>query len=125
MVNNDRIVPISKIDLISAYGTQMALAGTSFGVIASATVEGDFSVTGSGSVGNKLANQPVKTLDFASGVTAGVVYFVAAYDYEGFKVAGTAVTTSGATVVPDGATLYTATLSSGAVTIAAVTPSLS
>lgn len=125
MVNTDRIVPIAKIDLISAYGTSMALAGTSFGVIGASTVEGDFSVTGSGSVGNKLANQPVKSLDFVSGVTAGVVYFVAAYDYEGFKVAGTAVTTSGATVVPDGVTLYTATLSTGAVAIAAVTPSLS
>ena len=125
MVNTDRIVPIAKIDLISAYGTSMALAGNSFGVIGASTVEGDFTVTGTGSVGNKLANQPVKTLDFASGVTAGVVYFVAAYDYEGFKVAGTAVTTSGATVVPDVVTLYTATLSSGAVAIAAVTPSLS
>ena len=125
MVNIDRIVPISKIDLISAYGTSMALAGTSFIVIGASTVEGDFSVTGSGSVGNKLANQPVKSLDFVSGVTAGVVYFVAAYDYEGFKVAGTKVTTSGATVVADGVTLYTATLSTGAVAIAAVTPSLS
>lgn len=125
MVNIDRIVPISKIDLISAYGTAMKLAGISFSVIGASTVEGDFSVTGSGSVGNKLANQPVKSLDFVSGVTAGVVYFVAAYDYEGFKVAGTAVTTSGATVVADGVTLYTATLSTGAVAIAAVTPSLS
>ena len=125
MVNTDRIVPISKIDLISAYGTAMKLAGTSFSVIGASTVEGDFSVTGSGSVGNKLANQPVKSLDFVSGVTAGVVYFVAAYDYEGFKLAGTKTTTSGATVVADGVTLYTATLSSSTVTIAAVTPSLS
>ena len=125
MVNTDRIVPIAKIDLISAYGTAMKLAGTSFGVIGAATVEGDFNVTGSGSVGNKLANQPVKSLDFKSGVTAGVVYFVAAYDYEGFKVAGTKVVTSGATVVADGVSLYTATLSDSAVTIAAVTPSLS
>lgn len=125
MVNTDRIVPITKIDLISAYGTAMKLAGTSFGVVGAATVEGDFSVTGSGSIGNKLANQPVRTLDFVSGVTAAVVYFVAAYDYDGFKVAGTKVTTSGATVNPDGASLYTATLADSAVTIAAVTPSLS
>jgi hypothetical protein len=49
-----------------------------------------------------------------------VIYFVAAYDYEGFSVAGTKVTTSGAEVAPDGSTLYTATLASGAVTIAKV-----
>ena len=125
MVNTDRIVPISKIDLISAYGTAMKLAGTSFGVIGAADVEGDFNVTGSGSVGNKLANQPVKTIDFKSGVTAGVVYFVAAYDFEGFKVAGTKVTASGATVAADGVSLYTATLADSAVTVAAITPSLS
>jgi hypothetical protein len=49
-----------------------------------------------------------------------VVYFIADYDYEGFAVNGTKVTTSGATVDPDGVTLYTATLATGAVTIAKV-----
>ena len=53
-------------------------------------------------------------------MTAGVVYFVPSYDYEGFKVNGTAVVTTGADVDADGRTLYTATLSGGGVAIAKV-----
>ena len=124
MINNDRIVPIQKTDLLSLIGTVLAIANVSYGVIASTDIEGDFEVTGSGAAGNKLANQPVKSLDFKSGVTSGTVYFVAAYDYEGFKVAGAAATIADGsdTVVKDGATLYKAVLGSGEVTITAVTP---
>lgn len=117
MINNDRIVPVQKIDLISLYGTILNLHGTSYGKI-TGDAEGKFNVTGTGDVGNKLADEPLKVLDFKSGVTAGVVYFVPAYDYEGFKVAGTKVVTEGVDVVADGFTLYTATLGSGDVTIA-------
>ena len=124
MVNKDRIVPITKMDLLSAVGTMMKLAGTSFAVIEPATVAGDFNVTGSGAAGNKLANQPVKSIDFKSGVTSGTVYFIPDYDFEGIKVAGAAATMASAsiTVDADSANLYTAALSSGEVTIAAVTP---
>jgi energy-converting hydrogenase Eha subunit C len=123
MINNDRIVPVQKIDFLSLIGTVMTLIGTSYGVIDASDVEGTFSVTGSGSVGNKLAAQPVKSLDFASGVTAGTVYFVAAYDYAGITVNGSESYGDGsATVKPDGITLYKAVLSSGAVTVTAVTP---
>ena len=124
MVNKNRIVPIQKIDFLSLIGTVLTLNNTSFAVIAATDVEGDFEVTGSGAAGNKLANQPVKSLDFKSGVTSGTVYFVAAYDYEGFKVAGTAVTPAAgsATVSADGITLYKAVLADSAVTITAVTP---
>ena len=124
MINNDRIVPIQKTDLLSLIGTVLAIANVSYGVIASTDVEGDFEVTGSGAAGNKLANQPVKSLDFKSGVTSGTVYFVAAYDYEGFKVAGTAATygDGSATIIKDGSTLYKAVLGSGEVTITALTP---
>ena len=125
MVNNDRIVPIQKIDYLSMVGTILKLHGTSFTVLESDNVEGDFSVTGSGAAGNKLANQPLKSCDFKTGVTGATVYFVAAYDYEGFKTAGAASTMAGATVKPDGVTLYTATLSSGTVTIAEITPEIS
>lgn len=129
MVNNDRIVPIQKIDLLSMYGTILTIANVSFAVIAPTDVIGDFSVTGSGAAGNKLANQPVTTLDFASGVTGGTVYFVPAYDFSAITVAGAAATIddSGlalADVQPDGVTLYKAVLSSGEVTITAVTPAL-
>lgn len=119
MINEKRIVPITKTDLLTMIGNTMILAGTSVSKI-SASDPGVFAVTGSGSVGNKLADEPVKSVNFASGVTAAVVYFIAGYDYEGFSINGSAVTTGGATVDPDGVTLYTATLATGAVTIAKV-----
>lgn len=124
MVNKDRIVPIQKMDLLTMIGTILALHGTSYAVLAASTIEGAFSVTGSGAAGNKLANQPVQTLDFASGVTSGTVYFVAAYDYAGITVAGAAATIAdgSATVEPDGVTVYKAVLGSGEVTITAVSP---
>lgn len=124
MVNTDRVVPIQSTDYLSMIGTILVLADKTPTVLASSTVDGQFSVTGTGDVGNVLANQPVKTLDFASGVTAGVVYFVPAYGFAGITVAGAAVTPTGSVAENDGVTLYTATLASGAVTIAAVTPSL-
>ena len=127
MVNNDRIVPIQKMDLLTMIGTILALHGTSYAVLAASTIEGAFSVTGSGAAGNKLANQPVKTLDFASGVTSGTVYFVAAYDFAGITVAGAAATIDDSglalsAVKPDGVTVYKAVLGSGEVTITAVSP---
>lgn len=119
MINNERIVSVTATDLLSLYKTILGAASVSVTKLA-ASAPGIFAATGTGDVGNLIAAEPVKSLDFVSGVTAGVVYFVAAYDYEGFKVAGTAVTTAGADVVADGSTLYTATLSSSTVTIAAV-----
>lgn len=130
MVNKNRIVPIQKIDFLSMIGTVLAIANISCTVLDSATVEGDFTVTGSGAAGTFLANQPVKTMNFASGVTSGTVYFVAAYDFTAIKVNGSAATISSSgidldDVEPDGITLYKAVLGSGEVTITAVTPSLS
>ncbi len=117
MINADRIVPVQKTDLLTLYGNIMKLAGTTVSKV-SATTPGEFALT-SGS-GNLLADEPVKTLDFGSSVTSAVVYFIPTYDYAGFSIAGTAVETAGADVDADGATLYTATLSSGTVTIAKV-----
>ena len=124
MINKDRIVPITKTDYLTMIGTILKLHGTSYDILASSDVEGDFSVTGTGAAGTKLANQPVKSLDFASGVTGGTVYFVADYAYEGITVAGAAATIAdgSATVIPDGATLYSAVLSGGSVTVTANSP---
>lgn len=126
MINNDRIVPVQKIDLLTLIGTILGLNGTSYTVLEASTIEGAFSVTESGDAGNLLANQPVQTLDFADGVTAGVVYFIAAYDFAGITVAGAAATIAdgSAEVQPDGVTLYKAALASGEVTITAVSPVL-
>lgn len=117
MINDKRIVPVTKVDLLTLYGNIMKLAGTTVGDV-QASQPGVF-VVSSGS-GNKIAAEPVKSFDFASGVSSMTVYFIPAFDYEGFKVQGTKVTTAGVDVVADGATLYTATLSSGDVTIAKV-----
>lgn len=127
MINNDRIVPVQKIDFLSLIGTVLALHGTSYAVLAASDVEGTFQVTGTGAAGNKLVNQPVKTLDFASGVTSATVYFVAGYDFSAITVNGAAATIASAgldldEIKKDGITLYTAVLGSGEVTLTAVTP---
>lgn len=119
MINQDRIVPITVIDLISMYGLVLALAADTKPTALEATdTDGDFEVTTNSAT--LLANEPVKALDFGSGVTASTVYFVAAYNYAGFTINGAATTTTGATVEADGRTLYSATLADGAVTIAKV-----
>lgn len=117
MINTDRIVQVSVIDLLTLYGNILTIAGTSVTAV-QATDPAIFELT-EGS-GNLLAAEPVESLDFGESVTSATVYFIPAYNYSGFSVAGTAVTTEGDTVNPDGRTLYTATLSSGTVTIAKV-----
>jgi len=117
MINNDRIVPVTKTDLLTLYGNIMALAGTTVAAV-SAETPAVFKLT-EGS-GNLLADEPVKSLDFGESVTSATVYFIPATDFEGFSIAGTAAVTAGVSVEPDGCTLYTAALSSGAITIAKV-----
>lgn len=126
MINTNRIVPIVKTDLLSIYGTILTLASVSYGVLKSSDILGDFSVTGSGAAGNFLCDQPVKNLDIPVAVTGCTVYFVAGYDFSGLTVAGTAPTFgegyTNDTILPDCATLFKAVLSSGTVTVTAVTP---
>ena len=127
MINNDRIVPVQKIDFLSLIGVILGLGGTSYNILAASNVDGNFGVTGSGAAGTFIANQPVKKLNFASGVTGGTVYFVPAYDFVGITVASAAATFNSSyldndDVKPDGITLYKAVLSSGTVTLTAVTP---
>lgn len=119
MINTNRIVPVTASDLISIYGTMMKLAGTSVTAV-QAGDPGIFAMT-SGS-GNVLAAEPVKSFNFGSSVSSAVAYFVPAYDYDGFQINGTKVTPAAgsAAVTPDGRTLYTATLATGAVTITKV-----
>lgn len=109
MINTDRIVPVIRTDLLTLIGTMMKLAGTTVAAAESVNI-GEFAV--SSASGNYLANEPVRKFNFVSG-TSAVVYFVPDYEYDGFYIAGNKVSTSGATVNPDGKTLYTATLSGG------------
>ena len=119
MINNNRIVPITAVDLITMYGLILKLAAsTAPTALDATTTDGQFSQTANSAT--VLASEPVKTLDFASGVTAGTVYFVPAYDYSGFTLAGVATATAGTAVEADGRTLYSAALANGTVTIAKV-----
>lgn len=119
MINTDRIVPVQATDLLSLYGVILKMDSNNATLAAlDAANLGEFEVGASaGSI--LLADEPVKSLNFASGYSAGTVYFVPAYDYDGFSVAGTKVVPTGS-VVPDGRTLYKAVLASGAVTITKV-----
>lgn len=117
MINNDRIVPIQNVDLITMYGLILKLAAGTAPSELEATSPAVFEQsTNSATV---LCDEPVKALNFGSSVTAATVYFVPALDYKGFTKTSATLTVSG-TVVPDGATLYSATLSTNALTIAKV-----
>lgn len=122
MINTDRIVPVQATDLISLYGLILLQDSNNSGLTAlDASNIGEFQITSGSNV--LIADEPAKVIDIdatASSVSACTVYFVPAYDYEGFTVDGVAVVTAGATVNADGRTLYKATLSSGTVTIAKV-----
>ena len=124
MINKDRIIPVQKIDLLSLIGTFMNIANVSYSVLKASDVEGTFAVSGSGSAGTFLVNQPVMTLDFPAAVTGATVYFVPAYSFTGLTVAGASATIAAgsAKIEPNGASLYKAVLSSGEVTVTAVTP---
>lgn len=123
MINNDRIVPIQKIDYLSMIGTILTLNNITFSVLAATDTTGDFTVTGTGAAGTFLANQPITTIEFPTAVTGATIYFVAAYGYNGMTRNGAAITPTG-DIEPDGITLYKAVLASNAVTVTAVTPAI-
>lgn len=119
MINNERIVPVQAIDLISLYGLILKQDTTNNSSLAAlaATNPGEFDVKSASTP--LIAAEPVKTLDIdatASSISAATIYFVPAYDYAGFSIDGVKVTPTG-TVVPDGRTLYKAVLATGAITI--------
>jgi hypothetical protein len=115
MINTDRIVPITAVDLISMYGLILLQDSNNSAMAAlqADTVDGQFTC----GTGIHLAAQPVKSCNFSG--ASGTLYFVADYDFEGFTKGGNAVTVSG-DVVADGRTLYKAVLSSNTVTITKV-----
>lgn len=119
MINNDRIVPITAIDLISMYGLILigVLGGTKNKPVAlsASTTNGEFEVSEAGTF---LLDEPLKSCKIATGISGRVdAYFVPAYDYSGFTVNGAAVTTEGDEVTADGRTLYYAAIDKGAVVI--------
>lgn len=115
----NRVVSVTTTDLITLYGTVMTLANMSVTPV-DAIDPGEFAIT-TGS-GNVLASEPIKTFDIGSGVSSITIYFIPAFDYAGFTIAGEAATIADndVTVDPNGNTLYKAVLSSGTITITKV-----
>lgn len=126
MVNNNRIVPVQKTDLLSLYATMLQVmlgmgeTPTELKVLPSETVDGQFAVT---EAGTYIANQPVKTMSLPAEGTVSV-YFVADYDFDGFYVNDTKVEMDD-DIKTDATTLYIAGTNAGAVRVMAVTPSVS
>lgn len=114
MINTDRIVPITAINLITLYSVVLAAAGVSATKL-DAAAPGEFEQTTDEAT--VLCSEPVKTFGFGSEVTAGTVYFVPALDYKGFTINGVATTTEGDTVTADGCTLYKVIFANGTITI--------
>ena len=116
-INANRIVPSQEADLLYIYSTILAAAAAAASGTAptklSAAAPGEFSQTSNSAT--VLADEPVKKLTFGSSVTAATVYFVPAYNFEGFAKTGATITESG-DVDADGHTLYKAALASGTVT---------
>lgn len=110
MINDKRIVPVTKTSLIDLYSVILAATSVSATKLAAAASDGSFVIASAS--GTYLANEPVKSLEITTG-TSATIYFVPTLDYKGFTIAGSPVTTTGTEVDADGASLYTATLSGG------------
>lgn len=121
MINTDRIIPSANADLLTIYSVALGAAAAAASGTApeklAATNPGEFAVTTASKT--YLANEPLKKLTFGSAITASVVYFVPALDYTGFEKTSATLTVTG-DVDPDGFSLYSATLSTNALTIAKV-----
>ena len=109
-VNTNQIVPVTKIDLISLYGLILKRSSVSADNLDPSDNEGNYSC----GTGTKLATTPLKSCNFTG--SSGTIYFVPAVDYVGFTRTGGSVTMSG-TLTADGCSLYSASLSSGTVTL--------
>lgn len=118
MINADRIVPVTKSDLLSIYANAALLGGSTVTKIA-ASAPGEFTVAATISTTWGIANEPLKKLNFGASASSGTVVFIPADDYEGFYINGTFEEPADGsdTVDANGAELYKAVLSSGDITI--------
>lgn len=120
MINTDRIVPITAIDLISMYGLILKVGGVS--VTAKDAIQqtdGQFTITNSDNGNEFICSEPVKSVSAETGTGGYTMYFVPAYDYSGF-IFGSPNTVTGDTVIADGRTLYKAVQSNNTVTISKI-----
>lgn len=102
MINNERIVPITKVDLLSAMWLMHSLiedAGEGYIMqTEAATPAGIFNVTAEASTAT-LLNEPAKEIYVTAKLTSEqscVIYFVPTYDFKGVSLNG------GALIKPEG-----------------------
>jgi len=124
MINTDRIVPVTKTDLISLYSVILlqASGNSSLAKLAALDVLGNYEIKTNSAV--LIADQPVASCDIdatASSVSACTLYFMADSAFAGFTIDGVAVEAAEGSVdvVADGS-LYKAVLASGDITITRV-----
>lgn len=129
MVNKDRIIPVTKVDLLSLYATIITLRGimsgqnTGFPVLSATSVDGEFDFTAAATPVGGLCNQPVKSIKVGN-AGIGSVFFIPDYDYEGIYVNGQLAEVTGDVVDASSANLYMAVADEDAIVIQAVTPTL-
>ena len=115
MINNDRIVPITAIDLISMYSLVLDLKFTS-GLSANMTKLNpttDERIIADKQAMGYMVSEPVKGFDVKASAAALHYYFVPAYDYEGVFYNGEKITPTGDIVEADGRSLYFFSISGG------------
>lgn len=119
MINQDRIVPVTKTDLLSLYsviaGIQLSinehvfkLEATEMGVFATPDFQSD-GVT-------CIANEPLKSCDIRTSASFNL-FFIPDYDYEGFIYDGGFVEVVGDTVQAGDTALYCLLANDGLFTI--------
>lgn len=115
-MNNERVVPVIRTDLLSLYAMILKQNPENAGLawVKSGDVIGNYTIEDGANP--MIADQPVVTCDVADGVDA-TVYFIADPHYIGFSVAGAVVETTGDTVEAKNATLFKAVVTGGAVAI--------
>lgn len=124
MINKDRIIPITKCDLLSMFGTIMNLIamvneGEPADIIEASTIDGDYVIR---SVARgAFLDQPVKSITFEAGAADGAMFFVPDYTFEGIYVNGEKVDI-GADIDASSSNLYMLGFREGSPSVMAVTP---
>ena len=131
MINKNRIIPIQKTDYLSLITTIVNLVAgllqqaITYDIIAG-NPDGSFVIDEAPATGLAILSEPVKRIDFASGVPTamdGMLFtFVPAEDFEGFYEDGTKLVLGGGDVLADGVSLYVATGASDTFGLTRVTP---
>ena len=114
MINENRIVPVTKTDLISLYGFILNMTDPGIYAKLDPVEIGVFEIPESYTAGALICSEPVKTIDLTNLAEDTWVVFVPAYDFEG--VTGATLEESGDEIIPDGVSLYSIGYESSAYT---------